>query len=269
MALLPAGFALPPLPYLLGLLLAGGAVAAVLWRRDPPVSDRLVLALVPWMLAGAWLHVLRVVGAAPAAVDPLLGTPAAYLSTAVLAGAIWLGVDALAVDTERAFAGVGAALAALVLARGLAWGIQRDTFAPAWPAAAAVLGVAVGLGVWAALRRGYPAIDDAGRAGALAIVAHAVDGLSTAVGIDLLGASERTPLSRAIIEIGAALPTAELIGSAWLFVVVKLTLGAGVTALLVESVREVPRQGRLLLAFVAAVGLGPGAHNVLLFTIMG
>ncbi|WP_049980148.1 DUF63 family protein [Halolamina rubra] len=266
---LPAGFALPPLPYLLALVVAGGALAVALWRRDPAVSDRLVLALVLWMLAGAWLHVLHVVGAAPGAIDPLLGTPAAYLTTAILAGAVWLAVDAGAVATERAFAAVGAVVAALVLAVGVQWGLAEGTFAPAWPAVAAVLGVAVGIAVWLGLRRAYPGVGDAGAAGALAVVAHSLDGISTAIGIDLLGATERTPLSRAVIEFGATLPTAELLGSAWLFVLVKLALGAGITALLAESVREAPRQGRLLLAFVAAVGLGPGAHNLLLFSIMG
>ncbi|GAB7095803.1 DUF63 family protein [Halolamina litorea] len=269
MALLPAGFALPPLPYLLALVLAGGAVAVGLRRRDPAVTDRLVLALVPWMLAGAWLHVLHVVGAVPAVVDPLLGTPAAYVTTAVLAGAVWLAVAATGLPTERTFAGAGAVVAAGSLAVGLSWGRSEGVFAPAWPAVAAVLGVLLGLAVWAGVRRQYPEVADTGAAGVLAITAHSVDAVSTAVGIDLLGATERTPLSRAIIEIGAALPTAEFVGATWLFVVVKLALGAGITWLLAESVRASPREGRLLLAFVAAVGLGPGAHNLLLFTITG
>jgi len=37
--------------------------------------------------------------------------------------------------------------------------------------------------------------------------------------------------------------------------------------LLADSVREDPAEGRLLFVLVAAVGLGPGAHNLLLFTI--
>lgn len=267
MALLPAGFALPPLPYLLAILLAGGAVVLGLRRRDPQVSDRLVLALVPWMLVGAWLHVLHVVGAVPDPVDPLLGTPGAYFTTAILAGAVWFVADALSFDTEHVFAGAGAVLAGVLLAVGLRWGLDHQSLSVAWPTIAAVLGVTVGLGVWAALLRAYPEARIAGFAGGVAVVAHSVDGISTAIGVDILGATERTPLSRFIIELGAALPTADLIGSVWLFVLVKLALGAGITALLAETVREVPRQGRLLLVFVAAVGLGPGAHNLLLFAI--
>ena len=263
---LPAGFALPPLPYLLVLLLAGGAVGAALWRRDPSVSDRLVLALAPWMLAGAWLHVLHVVGAVPGVVDPLFGTPAAYVTTAILAGAVWLAVDADE-SNERAFAVAGTGLALVALVIGFRWGLTEGSVGIVWPAVAAVLGVAVGIAIWIGLRRVYPAAADAGAAGALAVTAHSLDGISTAIGIDVLGASERTPLSRELIELGAGLPPADLLGSAWLFVLVKLGLGAGIAALLTGSVREAPREGRLLLAFVAAVGLGPGAHNLLLFAI--
>jgi len=269
MAILPAGFALPPLPYLLVLLLAGAAVAYGLRERRPPVDDRFVRALVPWMLVGAWLHVLHIVGAAPAAIDPLLGTPAAYISTAVLAGGVWLGADASERDTARLLLGVGVAVAVLVLGVGVQWGATSGRFSPAWPAVAAILGVTLGFALWALLTRVRPDVLVAGSAGALAVVAHSLDGVSTAVGIDILGATERTPLSRAIIEFGASLPTAPYLGSVWLFVVVKAALACGIALLLADSVREDPAEGRLLFVLVAAVGLGPGAHNLLLFTIMG
>jgi uncharacterized membrane protein len=267
MAILPAGFALPPVPYLLGLVVAAAAVAYGLRERRPAVDDRFVRALVPWMLVGAWLHVLHVVGAAPAAIDPLLGTPAAYVSTAVLAGAVWLVADASDRDTPRILLGTGVAVALLALAVALQWATGEGSFTPVWPALAAVLGVGLGLGLWAGLTQVRPEAAVTGSAGAIAVVAHSLDGVSTAIGIDILGATERTPLSREIIEFGATLPTAEFIGAAWLFVVVKAALACGITLLLADYVREDPGEGRLLLAFVAAVGFGPGAHNLLLFTI--
>jgi hypothetical protein len=52
MALLPAGFALPPLPYLLSLLVGGVVIAVGLWRRQPVVTAATVLGLVPWMAVG-------------------------------------------------------------------------------------------------------------------------------------------------------------------------------------------------------------------------
>jgi uncharacterized membrane protein len=262
-----AQFALPSLPYVLALLVAGAAVAFGLRERQPPVDDRFIGALVPWMLVGAWFHVLHVVGAAPGLVDPLLGTPAAYVSTAVLAGAVWLAADASGRDTARVLFLVGVAIGLGILGVALAAGMAAGGLTPRWPAVAAVLGVALGAAVWTALCRLRPGVRITGVAGALAMVAHSVDAVSTAVGIDVLGAVERTPLSRAIIEFGAMLPTAELLGAAWLFVVVKAALACFVVVVMADYVREEPAEGRLLLALVAAVGLGPGAHNVLLFTI--
>jgi len=67
------------------------------------------------------------------------------------------------------------------------------------------------------------------------------------------------------MEFAAHLPTEPYLGVGWLFVLVKVALVAVVVVLLADYVREVPGEGYLLLGLVAAVGLGPGVHNVLLF----
>jgi uncharacterized membrane protein len=101
----------------------------------------------------------------------------------------------------------------------------------------------------------------------MVVFAHALDGASTAVGTDLLGAGERTPLSAAILEFAKTLPTADAIGAGWLFVLVKLALAVAVVNLFAGYVREDPRRAHLLLAVIVAVGLGPGVQNVLLFAV--
>jgi uncharacterized membrane protein len=111
-------------------------------------------------------------------------------------------------------------------------------------------------------------VSATGAVGALAVFGHTLDGVSTAVGYDLLGFGEQTPLSRLIIEAGGALPTAEFIGSAWVFALVKVLVGVGIVALFEEYVRADPLEGYLLLGLVVAVGLGPGFHNLVLFAIV-
>jgi uncharacterized membrane protein len=44
-----------------------------------------------------------------------------------------------------------------------------------------------------------------------------------------------------------------------------VVLSVAIVALLAEYVEEAPAEGHLLLAGLAAVGLGPGVHNLLLF----
>lgn len=263
MALLPAGFSLPPLPYLLALALALGAVVAGFARRSPPVTEATVLALAPWMVAGACVHVLHELDALPAAIAPLAGTPSVYLSVAALAGATWLAADAAGRPAAPVLAGVGTVAALVPLAAAVGVGLDRGSPSPGWPAAAVVAAVAFTAAVWPALRRLAP-VAPVGRLGPLAVFAHALDASSTAVGIDVLGFVERTPLSRAVIEAGAVLTPG--FGS-WLFVLVKLAVAALLVWVLADYVREDPVEGRLLLGVVVALGLGPGTHNLLLFTV--
>ncbi|WP_248895482.1 DUF63 family protein [Haloplanus halobius] len=266
MAVLPEGFALPPLPYLLALLAGLGAVAFLLSRRRPPVTERLVLALAPWMVLGSALHVLYALGALPDLVRPLAGTPAVYLTVAVVAGATWIATAAAVRDPPRVLGALGAVASIVTVALAAAAGqVLRIV-----PLLAILVGAAVATAVtWALLRRLRPGVSVTGRVGLLAVAAHALDGVSTAVGIDLLGFSERTPLSRHIIEFAASLPTADLIGGGWLFVLVKLVVVAAIVAAFAETVREAPAEGRLFLGFVTAVGLGPGTHNLILFAVAG
>jgi uncharacterized membrane protein len=273
MAILPEGFALPPLPYLVVLLAGAAAVAGAAARRRPTVDGLLVVAFTPWMVLGSASHVLYVAEALPDAVRPLAGTPSVYLTVGIVAAATWLALDGV-VDggdsdaVARPLAGVGTALALAAVGAVLLVGTARGSLAPVAPGAGLVVALLVGGAAWAGLVRVYPPAAVTLPVGALAVLGHALDAVSTAVGVDLLGFGERTPLSRIIIEFAAGLPTAPVLGTVWLFVVVKLAVACGVVALFADYVREEPAEANLLLGVVAAVGLGPGVHNLLLFTIV-
>ena len=269
--LLPSGFALPPLPYLVGLLVALAATGAALYRTRPPVTEGTVAALAPWMAAGGGLYALFQAGAIPAAVAPLFGSPAVYATVGVLAGLAWAAVadrpgEGWSADSAPGIlAGLGTALFVATLAAAAV--SARDGPPKVGLSAAIVAGsLLAAAGVWAALIR-LEAGRATGAVGAVAVFGHALDGVSTAVGYDLLEFGEQTPLSRVIIEFGAELPAPVVLGDAWLFIVVKLLVAGGVVALFDEYVREDPTEGYPLLGLVAAVGLGPGAHNVVLFAI--
>ena len=264
---LPAGFGLPPLPYLLALAAALAGVAFGLRRRDPAFGPRHVLALVPWMCVGAAGHVLYALGTLPPALVPLFGTPSAYLTTAAVAGATWLAALASGRDDARLLAGVGVVALLPTVGGVLDYGLSNGTLSPVLPGAGLVVGSLVGLGAGALLYRVDEGAAVGGAAGLLAVVAHGVDGVTTAVGVDLLGFGERTPASRVILEFAADLPTAAALGAGWLFVVVKLAVACVVVAAVAPSVRGEPRYGYALLALVTAVGLGPGVHNALLFAV--
>jgi uncharacterized membrane protein len=268
---LPEGFALPPWQLLVSLAVLVIGVGAALWSLQPVVTDRTVLAFAPWMMFGSSLHVLHRLGAYPDDLAVLFGTPSVYVVTGGVAGATWLGALALERSgtgpaNEAVVAVVGTASFAVTAASAVALqGGVGDVF---WPALSVVLTVVVTALVWLGIDRRYERVAAVtGATGALVVFGHTLDGISTAIGYDVLGASEEVPLSLLILEAGEALPTAEYVGGGWLFVLAKVALAAGIVGLFREYIEEAPRQGRMLLAFVAAVGLGPGTHNVLLFLV--
>lgn len=260
---LPAGTTIPPLPYLLALIGSLVVVGALLVRRDPPVTDVTVLALGPWMVAGAAAYVTYQLDIVPDPLAPFASSPAVYGTAAVIAGAVWLLADEYTAVPVRILGFVGA-LAALPPTAAALFAAPRLT--PVIPL--------ISLGASAVLTLAYMVIADAylrplattGYAGVLVVFGQTLDGLTTTLGVAHLGFGEQTPLSRLLIEATAGIP-APFLGAGWLFLLVKLALGVGVVWLLAPTVERQPRQGHLLLAVVAAVGLGPGAHNLLLFTV--
>lgn len=268
---LPAGLVVPPLPYLAGLLVALAVVGGVLWTQHPPVTQRLIVALAPWMVTGAASHARYQLGGVPPALAPLASAPTVYLSTAVLAGATWAVLVRAAEDRISEWLG-GAGLLAAVLASGfvLRTGLARGTLSLTLPGLGLVVSVCLAGGVYKLLDYLRPAVTaTTGSLGALVVFGHVLDGISTAIGVDLLGAGERSPIPRAIMHVAGSLPTASALGTGWLFVLVKLAVAIGVVVLFAEFVEEDPVQGNTLLGVVAAVGLGPGAHNLLLFAAAG
>ncbi|WP_049926795.1 DUF63 family protein [Halopiger goleimassiliensis] len=270
---LPEGFVLPPW-YLLGptvVILAG--VVAFLWSLDPPVSDRTILAFAPWMLFGSTLHVLHRLGAFPDSIEILFATPSVYLVTAVIMGLAWivgifLHAAGLQPTNERVPLIAGSGFFVVFAGFATVTGLNGGTFQPFWPVISVVVAGVVTALAWLALGLSFTEVAaTTGVTGAIVVFGHALDGVSTAVGYDVMRAGEEVPLSQIVLDTAADLPTAEYIGAGWLFVLVKVGLAMVVLGLFREFVEEAPRQARLLLAFIAAVGLGPGVHNVLLFMV--
>lgn len=270
MSLLPSGFSVPPLQYLLALG-AGALLAGVaLRRRRPRVNPRVVAALAPWMIAGATLYALYQVDAIPV-FRPLFSAPAVYLTTFVPAALTWAAVadqpsDRWALPSvPGTVALTGVTLAGTLVAYAIVFALAGDTLSVQWPAFGLLLSIAVAAVLWYTVRDRLR-VAVTGAPGVLVLFGHTLDGISTAVGTHL-GYGEQTPLSALIIDLARGLPTEPYLGAGWLFVAVKVGLAVAVLYVLTDYVREEPSEGALMLGIVAAVGLGPGAHNLVLFAI--
>lgn len=273
---LPEGFILPPWYILLPLVVLLVGNVALLLVIKPPVLDKTVLAFAPWMILGATLHVLYKIEAFPAPIDVLFSAPTVYVTTAIVGLAVWIGgtflyAAGLQRSAERFLGLVGTILCLAFVGVSLYIGWVLGDFDPItafWPVVAVIVTGIIAALAWFALSLWFTEVAAiTSVTGAFVVVSHTLDGVSTAIGFDFLGAGEEVPASRFILETAASLPTAEYIGAGWLFVLVKVALALVVVGLFTSYVDEQPDQARVLLAIVAAVGLGPGFHNLLLFAV--
>ena len=274
-----ADFVVPDPAYTIPLLGGTILVAALLLSRPPSIGPETVFGFVPWIVAGALLHVLYqmhlVVGEdlLPAAIVQLLSAPAVYLTTFVAMGAVLLGSTRDENDAGTRSTATTLGLVGLLLASTVAgFAVWKAATADAFTITAGypVLGLAGSLGLtgvlWVGLGRWKPdAIEAVGLVGALVIFAHVFDAVTTAIGVEFLDVGERSTLPRRVMEFAGDLPTAAYLGEAWLFVLLKVVVAVGIVVLFAEYVEEEPTEGSLFFAGIAAIGLGPAVHNFFLF----
>lgn len=276
------GFVIPDLLPLAVLLVGTGLIAVLLYALRPPVTEQVVLAFIPWMVSGAILHVFWQLGERfddqlyPPAIADLFAAPAVYLTTFIAAGMIWV-LSAIIVPNYDKTDQIASYIAAMGIGTmtpliGLAiWQGLGDELVlqPIWPTLGLILSLVVTfivymlIGTW----RTY-VIAEARWIGAFVIFAHVFDAITTTIGVDILGAGERSVLPELIMDFAADLPTAEFIGTGWLFVLVKIVLASAIVVLFADYVKERPAEGNLLLAFIALVGFGPAVHNFFLFLLI-
>jgi uncharacterized membrane protein len=264
------------------LLIGTGTIAVLLYALRPPLTQKIVLSFIPWIISGSILHVFWQLGDAlqrqlyPEPIAPLFSAPAVYLTTFIALGAIWTLSAIIVPNYDRSdkiatyvFAmgiGVVIPLIGLLLWQGL--DEQVAPMEPIWPVLGLILSLVltfiiyIAIGAW----RTY-VIAQARYVGAFVLFSHTFDGVTTAIGVDVLGASERSTIPAAILDFSADLPVADTIGIGWLFVLVKVVLASVIVILFAEYLDEEPPQANLLLAIIAIVGLGPAVNNFFLFLL--
>jgi uncharacterized membrane protein len=275
-------FALPPLLHSVSLLICSLIVAVLLFAMRPPVNQRTVLSFIPWMVSGGILHVFYQLGEIfqvqiyPPNIAPLFAAPAVYLTTFIGMGGIW-AVSTMIVPSSQlrqrvpqylSATGIGIAvpLVALLFWQGL--DPKVSPMEPVWPMFGLIISLVLTavlyflIGAW----RTY-IIARAKYVGALVIFAHLFDGVTTAIGVDVLDAGERSAIPRAILEFAGDLPTADLLGTGWLFILLKAFLASAIVIYFAQDLQENETPTNLLFAFVVALGFGPAIHNFFLFIL--
>jgi uncharacterized membrane protein len=260
-------------PVLLAIL-----VAASLLTIEVSVSQRVILASVPWFVVGAGAHVLYTTGAYDPWAEYFFGPLSVYFTTFVAAGMVW-GMMALSADISGgdrrgaqylAAAGLGATIVvgSVALSSGIGASASRI-----YPTFGGMVGALVLAGVaYVGLNVLYPkAMVHTGAVGFFLVFGQVLDATMTALSVDLFGATPSAPVARQVLPVATDLPTADAFGVGWSLVLLKLVaallfVSAVGYLLSTDRFRDRPGPAYLLLGLVIAVGLGPGVHHF--FTLL-
>lgn len=264
------------------LLVATLTVSVLLYALRPPLTQKIVLSFIPWIISGSILHVFWQLQEVlqrqlyPEAIEGIFSAPAVYLTTFIPLGIVWVISAMIVPSYEKSnriavyIATAGISVMTLLLALLLWQGLDEAVapMEPIWPVLGLIISfvlafvVYILIGSW----RTY-VIAEARFVGAFVLFAHTFDGVTTAIGVEQLGAGERSALPRLILDVAADLPTADLLGTGWLFVTVKVVLASAIVILFADYVSDKPSEGNLMFAIIGAVGLGPAANNFFLFLL--
>lgn len=263
-------------PGFLAVLGLAGVATFLLYVEHPRLSRRTIVALLPWMIAGAGLSVLAAAVEYPARVAPAVSGVGAYLTIYAVVCLTWFAClqlrrgssrDGGDIPTLLGAMGVGTAVvvvSALLLSAGAVPVAHFFWLAVAPIAAAAVAGlVLLLLGLW------YPeAAAYTGAVGGFVVFGHSLSAIATAVAV-VSGPGGHSSLSWAVLNLVATVGAAGLVGLdqqllwAWGFVWTKLLMALVAVIALTAYSRTHPDRGNLVLGVVGAIGVIGGATALL------
>jgi uncharacterized membrane protein len=225
-----------------------------------PKGNLLLLSWVPWVATAAGAGVILDGG-----METVFGMEPRGTSVIVLLAAIisWFVVRRV-MDRSggvRLFAAVGTVTFTPVVIQTLRSAGLQEIF---W-LTIAVVGAVLLAGSTRILFARFSESTGLGYLGGFVVFAQAFDATTTAVGTDVLGYTEQTPLSKFVLTVARRLPLTELIGVGWIYILLKVALALSIVSLLSDDMESVSEP--LALAVVAFAGFGPAVHNVVLYAI--
>ena len=254
-----------------GVVLAAVLMLVLLVLERPTVGRGAVLGALPWMIAAGLLHALGVYGPYPSGVRPLVQFPVGLLLVFVIASLLWVLTRQFAVlrnvtgGSGRYIAAAGGGAAIVLLTR-LALVTSPGVEALFWLAAAPAAGATLaGVGMLTLGVLDSTALARMRWVGWLVAFDFTLLGVVVTVGIDVFGVAT-TPATAAVVNVGAALPTASF-SVAWPLVAVGCGLGLAMVSALARVVEADAASG-FILSVALAVGTVSPSVALLVTTVL-
>jgi len=248
---------------LLSVVFAG--LTLVIKARRLIITQRLITALVPWFGVIGATYALEEALSWPPWVTLFIRTPTAYVTVGVVVLLGWLVLDIFVTD-GLPFGTVS--LATLILCAvgvGVTLVAIPETDALRWNATAILLAFVV-TGVVGLTLQTIEKEAAGGWLGTTVVFSHVLDAMTTVVGLEVLGATERNPISAAVIAVGNT--AIDGVPGVLLFLFVKITVAVLIVWLATDTDSQLDVETSGLLVVAAGVGLAPAVHNLVLFSLV-
>ncbi len=278
--------------YAIALILLLFVVSKIFLKIGITLDKQLVFSLIPYMLFGGALRVVEdandivpigIEATVSYPLNILLISPVIYgtmfvITLMAILCSVKLEEMGLVKRYDQSLVGIGVILLGSILGY-LGWlVISRDYIQVYWEIAVVVLvstTIITGGMWWFINQKGWEITSGVGEIGLVILWSQILDGVANVVGIDwvyrLTGGMQRNlvpkhPVNKGLVEIGSQFPDwiTSLIGTAWLFLVVKIVAATLVIYIFdKESMDANPSWTMLLVIVIIAVGLGPGIRDLL------
>lgn len=267
----------------LGAIALGVAfVAAVLYNQAPPITDKTVLAAVPWIIMGGALQALQRTDRYPAWVADTFGPPSVYLIPFVLFGITWTTMlqttgDGRSLRCHPYYLGaMGLGGVTALVAATMAQAERLNLVGLYWLLIAPIIAATISFVVILLLRMWWPdVIVNTRYAGAVVVFGHTLHGLASIIGVGVTESLQHSSLSLMVMRAAVWLQSAgpvwadrgPLVLWALLLFWIKLTFGVGTVMLVATYVGDKSRGRNVLLGAIALPGLLFSAYELLVITI--
>ncbi|ELZ21138.1 hypothetical protein C475_19308 [Halosimplex carlsbadense 2-9-1] len=234
--------------------------------RQIAITKQLIVALVPWFGIVGATYALEEAISWPKWLTLLIQTPMAYVTVSVVVLTIWIVLDAFGTDRlPTATASLGTLILFAVGVAVILAVAPNQTGVLRWNAISVVLAFVL-TGVVSIVLYKIEKESVGGWLGATVVFSHVLDAMTTVIGLEVLGATERNPISAAVINAGNA--NINEVPGVIMFLFIKITVAVLIVRFAADTDSQPDIETLGLLVVAGGVGLAPAVHNLVLFSLV-
>lgn len=259
----------------LGVLVTASVIVwLILYREKPEVRPGSVFSVVPWTIVAASFLIYSTFSEFPHYIKPVVSTVSVSIATIFLFGFFYLLLLQLgemsgsqdSIDYYVGALGSGLALILVMIVILLGGFSLADLL---WLTVIPIIaGMLATMAIILFTMLSPDVAAYTGIVGWLAVKAHVLAALTTAVRLEIFGSNAHTPLTRNLIDLSNSIPFLATVPFGWEYVILRLLIVVILVSLIAPVVRDRPELGYATLGVITVLGIYPAVYDILRSTLI-